>query len=544
MTQEELVVKISASTAEFTSQIKDVNKEIDSVGTKSTDSGAKLKSAFGSAAKTLAIGATAAVGAGAAIYKFTENIASNGDEIDKQSQKLGVSAEQYQTLAFAAEHSGFSMSAFTAAQKTLLKTDPTANIYDELNALMAIEDPAERSAAACEKFGIKAGREMAALLNGGGSLDDYKDSLTNLGGMMSNEMVANSAAFEDAVTDVQRSFSGAGRSLVTELMPYITQLMNNVSKFVADGGLQKIVDTFKVMAPVIAAVTAAMVAYKASMAIIGMIKAFQAATEGVTIAQAALNLVMSLNPIVLIVTLIAGLVAALIVLWNTNDDFRNAVKGAWAAVKNAFTTAINAIKKALTAMKNAITNIFNTVKNTITNTVSNIKNGLINGFTTAVNKVKSVVSTVKNVITSPFKAAWKIVSGVIGKLKSAFNFSWHLPKLKLPHISVSGGKAPFGIAGKGSLPKFSINWYKQGGVFDQPSVIGVGEAGTEAVMPLEKNTGWIDVLAGKLNNSMGNSNSNKPVSIILQVDKQRLGKVTISSINDIIEQEGIIPLAI
>ena len=64
-------------------------------------------------------------------------------------------------------------------------------------------------------------------------------------------------------------------------------------------------------------------------------------------------------------------------------------------------------------------------------------------------------------------------------------------------------------------------------------------------MPLEHNTGWIDTLAGKLQNRMGGtSSSDRPVNIVLQVDRQRLGKVAIASIKDIIEQEGAIPLAI
>lgn len=545
MTQEELIVKISASTEEFTSKMKDVDTKINNVGNNSKDSGQKLKSAFKGAAKTVAVGAAAVGAAGAAVYGFTEKIASTGDVIDKQSQKLGVSAEQYQTLAYAAEHSGFSMSAFTAAQKKLLKTDPTANIYDELNALMAIEDPAKRSAAACEKFGIKAGREMAALLNGGGSLDDYRDSLDDLGGLMSNDMVANSAAFEDAVTDVKSAFAGAGTSLVTELMPYITELMNKISQLVSSGGLQKVVDTLKQWTPVIVGVTAALVAYKVAMGISGIITTFQKATKGATGAQAAFNLVMSLNPIVLVIALIAGLVAAIVVLWKTNDKFRAKVKAVWETIKNTFTGAINAIKNKLTVMKQSIINTFNTVKTKVLALVTGIKTGIINGFSTIKGRAQNIFNGVKTAITHPIETAKNLVSKAIGKIKSVINgCKLSLPHISLPHFSVSGGKPPFGIGGKGSLPSMSVKWYAQGGVFDTPSVIGVGEAGQEAVMPLEKNTGWIDVLAEKLEGRMGGNNNGRPLSITLQVDKQRLGKVTISSINDIIEQEGIIPLAI
>ena len=102
--------------------------------------------------------------------------------------------------------------------------------------------------------------------------------------------------------------------------------------------------------------------------------------------------------------------------------------------------------------------------------------GIKSGISNAINGVKSTVSSVwdgiksttvtvwnaiKSAITTPINKAWELVSGVINKLKNAFDFKWELPKLKLPHISVSGGKAPYGIGGKGSLPSFDIKWYKK-----------------------------------------------------------------------------------
>lgn len=131
-------------------------------------------------------------------------------------------------------------------------------------------------------------------------------------------------------------------------------------------------------------------------------------------------------------------------------------------------------------------NFFNTW-NSIRSTASSVWSGIKSTASIA-------WSGIKNAITSPITSAWNIVSGVVEKLKNAFNFKWSLPKLKLPHISVSGGKAPYGIAGKGSLPKFSIEWYKDGGIMTSPTVFGInpatgslmagGEAGAEAVLPL------------------------------------------------------------
>jgi len=114
--------------------------------------------------------------------------------------------------------------------------------------------------------------------------------------------------------------------------------------------IQYLRNNFDTLAPIIAGVTASMIAFKAAMAIQAIISgvttaihAFRAANIGATAAQAALNAVMSLNPFVLIATLIAGITVAIITLWNTNEGFREAIIGAWESIKNAFTTALEAI---------------------------------------------------------------------------------------------------------------------------------------------------------------------------------------------------------
>ena len=77
--------------------------------------------------------------------------------------------------------------------------------------------------------------------------------------------------------------------------------------------------------------------------------------------------------------------------------------------------------------------------------------------------------------------------------------------MKVPHINVSGGKAPFGIGGKGSAPHISVDWYAQGGIFDSPRLIGIGEAGPEAVVPLDRL--WEEI---------GNSNARTDALLVRQ----------------------------
>ena len=164
---------------------------------------------------------------------------------------------------------------------------------------------------------------------------------------------------------------------------------------------------------------------------------------------------------------------------------------AWENIKGIFKSAWNGIKGIVTSVFGAIWNTIKSIANGIKNTFSSIFGGIVRVVSTTFNTIKTTIS---NILTG----AWNIIRGIVNKIKNAFNFKWSLPSLKLPHVKVKGGEAPFGIGGKGSLPKFSVDWYAKGGVFEKPSVIGVGEAGTEAVMPLQNNTEWIGILASMI----------------------------------------------
>lgn len=188
--------------------------------------GSGLLKGLGATAAVVGTAATAAIGG---IVDMANQTAQAGDAIDKQSQKLGVSAEQYQALAYAAEHSGFSVDAFKTAAKTMATTDFSGNVWDAVSAIQAIEDPAERAAAAEELLGARAAQEMAPLINGTTTIDEYRSSLEDLGGMMSNEAVAASAAYEDAMTDMNTALQGVKNGLVADFLPSMTDVINGVA---------------------------------------------------------------------------------------------------------------------------------------------------------------------------------------------------------------------------------------------------------------------------------------------------------------------------
>ena len=188
------------------------------------------------------------------------------------------------------------------------------------------------------------------------------------------------------------------------------------------------------------------------------------AVKVVRTAILAMNSAMLANPIGLIVALIAGLVAAFIYLWKNNEGFRNFWLNMWDKIKSASGSAVSWIK------------------------------GKFNDFKAAVQNVKNTFDNIKSAITDKLEAAQKKVKSVIDKIKGFFPLSIGkiFSNFKIPKISVSGGEAPFGIAGKGKLPSFSVKWNAQGGILTDATIFGMkgntllggGEAGDEAIAPI------------------------------------------------------------
>lgn len=155
------------------------------------------------------------------------------------------------------------------------------------------------------------------------------------------------------------------------------------------------------------------------------------------------------------------------------------------------------------------------------------------------NALKEIPNWFKNLFNDAMENAKSIVKSGIDKLRSFFNFDWSLPRIKLPHFNISGS---FSL-NPPRIPSFSVDWYARGGVFNSPSIIGVGEAGQEAVMPLERNTGWISTLAQKVAERMPVNNAPAGYSlpagdIVIQIAGHEFGRVAIQEINKEHERAG------
>lgn len=195
------------------------------------------------------------------------------------------------------------------------------------------------------------------------------------------------------------------------------------------------------------------------------------------------------------------------------QELQNKVREIWERIKTAIMTPINnaynTVRSVVDRIKSTVSNVFNSVKSTVINvwnsiksSISNTINSIRDNVSSVFNSVKSTVSNIWNGITgtisSAINSAKDAVWGAIDRIKSFFNFSISWPHIPLPHFSISPAGWQIGDLLQGSIPSLNIAWYAKGGIFTKPTLFptangfnGVGEAGAEAVLPIETLRGYI-----------------------------------------------------
>lgn len=415
------------------------------------------------------------------------------------------------------------------------------DIMVDLDSSMKNMTGKERAEAMSKIFNKRDLKGIEALLAGAGDrwseLSGYIDDAQGSAQKMADTQLDN---LQGDITLLKSAWEGLQISISDKVTPALRGLVQ---------ALTWAIEHASTIGPIILGVATAFSVFAVAINIGSIITA-------VTTAMAALNAVLVANPIGIVIALIAGLVVAFTALWKNNEEFRNRVIEIWNSVKEVFITVFTAIKSAASTIWNGIKdNIVNPLKNAYTSVVSTltsmrekassiwgsvksiattawtaVKNAVLSPIrsaqsiassvwsrlkssaSSAFNSIRSTAASVwngiKNAITRPIESAKNTVSGIMKKIKGIFPL--HIGKifsgLSLPHISVSGGKAPFGIGGKGSLPHFSVAWHRK--AEDQPymftgaTLFGAGE-GTQDEMLYGKSSLMKDISTAVEGSSAG-----------------------------------------
>ena len=493
-----------------------------------------------------------------ALNKTGQNTGVSMDSLAQDLQKnaaqfkeMGLTSEQAAGFLGQVEMSGLDTSTAMMGLKTAMK-NATKDGQTLDQALKGFSDTmkgngteTEKLQAAYDLFGSKGGAAIYnAVKEGKLNLDDFSTSMTDFEGSVANtfnETLDPIDKFTTAMNALKIVGADIGASLMEVLGPVLQELANAL-RDVAQWweGLPAPMQQFIIKAALVAAaVGPILVAVGKIITSVGSIMTL--APKIVSIASTiggglrVLWGILAANPIGIVITIIAALVAAFIYLWNTSDSFRQFWIDLWEGIKTVvstvvqavvgfftetipaafssfaeflsglwqgiqttietvwngissffssifgtiagvFSSAWNGIKDALGGILDAIRDKFSNIWKGIKDTVSGIIDGIKGAISDKLNAAKGVVSDVLGGIKDKFSSIWEgvksIVSGAIEKIKGFMHFEWSLPHLKLPHFTISG---KFNL-NPPSVPHFGIDWYKKaydtGMILNSPTIFG------------------------------------------------------------------------
>ena len=307
----------------------------------------------------------------------------------------------------------------------------------------------------------------------------------NVGNM--NKVMAETP--EGKIQQMKNAFGDMAEQIGATLAPVLADLANWISTNLMPK-LQSLIEWFQgnpVAAKVILAVAGILAVGGPLLIFIGSL---------ISSVGAIMNILPALvGPAGIVIGVIAAIIAIGIALYQNWDlikakalEIKDWIVEKWTALKEGVVNAVNTLKEGVSNAWNAIKSTASSVWNGIKSTITSIVNGIKSTVTSIWNGIKSATSSawnaVKTAIQHPIETAKNLVQNAINAIKSILSGHLPFPHIKLPHFSISGH---FSLSPP-SIPHFSVSWYKEGGIMTQPTLFGGGEAGPEAILPL--NTFW------------------------------------------------------
>lgn len=400
-----------------------------------------------------------------------ETIAKSHIKLEKQmmsaSKGTGASAEAFEKLGVSVTDAGGNL------------RDGDSVWQETIAALGQMSNETERDALAMQLMGKSATDLNPLIEDGGETYKNFADTLAKYDlDFVDQDMLDQANQFNDALDTMKAIGMVAFQQLGTQLAAYLAPAMEKVVNLVG-----QIANWFSNLSPRTQALIAGIAAVVAVLAplLIGLGKISFAISSIMslmaTLGPAIGGIVAGMGPVVVAIAAVIAIGVALYKNWDT-------------------------IKAKAIAFKDAVIAAFNNLKANVSATFNAIKTAIVTPIQSAIDKVKGLINKIKG---------WFPIK--VGNLLSG---------LKLPHFKLSG---EFSLKNK-TVPHLSVDWYKTGGIFDSPSIIGVGEAGAEAVVPLDKLWDKLDNLHGETNITINVNGANKdPREIAEEVRKVLIKEV-------------------
>lgn len=488
--QSEAYRRISREITESESKLKSFNTELRKIGQVNLRAmseqfkvmGDKLTAA-GQAMRGIS---TAAAAVSASIGALTVKSGQWADDINTMSKIYGIGTEELQKYSLAANLVDVSVETIAKSHIKLEKSMYSAQsgsasaiaAFDKLGvsitnadgslrdgdtvwqetitALGQMSNETERDALAMQVMGKSAAELNPLIEDGGETYKQLAETMSQYGlDFIDQETLDKANQFNDSLDTIKATGALAFQQLGTTLAAYLAPAMEKVVDVVG-----RIAEWLTSLDPQVLAVIATIAGVIAVLApllmIIGQISLGVSALMSVFAVLA--------GPVGIVIAIIAALIAVGVLLYKNWDE----------------------IKAKAIAFKDNVVATFNNFKTQVMTTFNNIKTAIITPIQNAIDKVKSIINTIKS---------WFPIK--IGKI---------FDNIKLPHFKLTG---KFSLKDM-TVPHLSVDWYKTGGIFDSPSVIGVGEAGAEAVVPLDKFWDKLDNMStGETNIVININGSNK-----------------------------------
>lgn len=481
----DLVAKITLDSSGYEGQLNDAAKKTSSFGD-------RVRSGLKTTTKAVA-GGVAAIGAAAiagttAIIKATADVANYGDNIDKMSQKMGMSTDAYQEWDAVMQHCGTSIESMQASMKTLsaaaetgsdafdklgISQEEIKNLNEEqlfertISALQDVESDTERTYLAGKLLG-RGATELGALLNmSAEDTDAMRKRVHELGGVMSEEAVKSAAAYKDSLQDMTTAFAGLKRGLFAEFMPGITEVMDGLTEIFSGNqgggtakikkGLDNLVKKFHTVVPKFMEIGKQIISALVSTLIENLPQLFKLGTE--ILVQLATGIIENLPQLIAAIPQIfsaiiaafkenapalkeagiqllymigEGILSAIGWLLEKLGQLVAAIKdyliGKWTEVKEdteeLWKRMVNSITDRIQKLKKKIIDTWAEIKASVINLVERIKQEVINKWENLKQSVTDKIDALKQGLIEKWEAIKTSVTNAVENVKTAVVEKW------------------------------------------------------------------------------------------------------------------------